>query len=613
MRRLYIILFNLMLLLMGMTAIQSCQNELDVVEPKGGLHITLDNVSSSTNTRSTPSEIGVPTADKFHLSVVDTKGMFKYDGPVVDDTITLAAGTYSLTADYGENPVLALEKPYYVGTTQVTVVSEKVADANINCRVGNALISAVFGLNEAERVRFNKFYKEYGLDIKVENYSVTIPSTNSNLSAYFRAGSEITLEFSGVLRESDRSVSCTLNASDVPNFPQTFEAADHAIITLTLPDPENVAVVNIGKVEMQEATMEETIPLSWLPVPKVTASHQYDGTGALVGTNLSFQDCYFGMTWKAVVTNSNLDEVRTVQGTNALSSVYSSSPNWPYLPKGNYTATYFLVKEGEEPSRLGSRTFTIGSPDKLKVNITGGYTSYTKYLAGDIDGANACDAFTIYQPTASFALSSAIANGTNYKNLSYEFSSTIDGTAYGSTKTGTKNSGVLDNATGLTPSLSAHTIGVNAKFDGGSASASGQYFITGLPVEFTPPSEGAGWSKSGNVDWNQTDNGSKAVRLGYMALSQPHYIEYKRVAVPKGTIMQCPYKVRINNGAVSTTLTLSAGSKDYFSSKKEDTYESSATFAAPDDITFFKANSSWGSGAVTHSFIYYLKYKYGKQ
>ena len=602
-----------MLLLMGMTAIQSCQNELDVVEPKGGLHITLDNVSSSTNTRSTPSEIGVPTADKFHLSVVDTKGMSKYDGPVVDDTITLAAGTYSLTADYGENPVLALEKPYYVGTTQVTVVSEKVADANINCRVGNALISAVFGLNEAERVRFNKFYKEYGLDIKVENYLVTIPSTNSNLSAYFRAGSEITLKFSGVLRESDRSVSCTLNASDVPNFPQTFEAADHAIITLTLPDPENVAVVNIGKVEMQEATMEETIPLSWLPVPKVPAAHQYDGTGALVGTNLSFQDCYFGMTWKAVVTNSNLDEVRTVQGTNALSSVYSSSQNWPYLPKGNYTATYFLVKEGEEPSRLGSRTFTIGSPDKLKVNITGGYTSYTKYLAGDIDGANACDAFTIYQPTASFALSSAITNGANYKNLSYEFSSTIDGTSYGSTKTGTKNSGVLDNATGLTPSLSAHTIGVNAKFDGGSASASGQYFITGLPVEFTPPSEGAGWSKSGNVDWNQTDNGSKAVRLGYMALSQPHYIEYHRVAVPKGTIMQCPYKVRINNGWVSTTMTLSAGSKDYFSSNKEDTYESSATFAAPDDITFFKANSSWGSGAVTHSFIYYLKYKYGKQ
>ena len=492
-------------------------------------------------------------------------------------------------------------------------MSDKITEASIDCKVGNALISVVFGQNEEERIRFSKFYKQYGLNVKVGDYVVTIPGTIPELSAYFRAGTAVGLEFAGVLQDTEKAVSCNLDVSAIPNFPKPFQAADHVIITLTLPDPESVAVVDIAKVELQEATMEETIPLSWLPVPKVTATHQYDGSGTLVGTNLAFQDSYFGMKWRAVVTNSASTEVRTVEGTNALSSVYSTSQDWPYLPKGNYTATYYLVKEGDKLSRLGSRTFTIGSPDRLKLNVVGGYTSYTKYLAGDVDGANACDAFTIYQPTASFALSSAISGGNNYKNLQYEFSGTIDGTAYGSTKTGTKNSGVLDNATGLTPSLFAHTIGVNAKFDGGSASASGQYFITGLPVEFTPPSEGAGWSKSGNVDWNQTDNGSKVVRLGYMALSQPHYIEYKRVAVPKGTIMQCPYKVRINNGAVSTTLTLSAGSKDYFSSKKEDTYESSATFAAPDDITFFKANSSYGSGAVTHSFVYYLKYKYSKQ
>ena len=134
---------------------------------------------------------------------------------------------------------------------------------------------------------------------------------------------------------------------------------------------------------------------------------------------------------------------------------------------------------------------------------------------------------------------------------------TIDGTAYGSTKTGTKNSGVLDNATGLTPSLSAHTIGVNAKFDGGSASATGNFFITGLPMRYAPPSENAGWSGHSTLKWDDSDNGEPRVRLGQNSVNNPQYIESHRIAVPAGTVMECPYKVRVNGATVQTTLTLS--------------------------------------------------------
>ena len=616
MRSKYTILCNLMLLLFGLASMLSCQNDLNVPDAQGGLHITLANIFSSTVTRSTPSELGTPAADLFHIKVEDANGMIKYDGDFSDKVIKLAGGSYTVTADYGDNPVLATEKPYYIGTTQVKVETDKVTEANVACKVGNALLSVRFGRNAEEQERFSRFYKSYGVNVKVGDYKVTIPNTIPELSAYFRAGTTIGLEFTGVLIGTEKPVSCELDLSSISNFPKPFQAADHAIVTLSLPDPENVAVVNIAKVDLQEATMEETIPLSWLPVPKVTATHQYDGSGALVGTNLAFQDCYFGMTWKAVVTNSSSTEVRTVQGTNALSSVYSTSQDWPYLPKGNYTATYYLVKEGEQDSRLGSRTFTIGSPDRLKLSVTGGYTSYTKYLAGNVDGANACDAFTIYQPTASFALSSAIANGANYKNLGYEFSSTIDGAAYGSKKTGTKNQGVLDNATGLTPSLTAHVIGVNAKFDGGSASATGNYYITGIPVRYAPPSTGSGWSSHGTVKWDDSDDGEARVRLGQNTTSQPQYIESSRIAVPSGTVMECPYKVRINGATVQTTLTLSVGGYEYFSEKTTymtgKTIESTATFTLTSDATSMKANNSYGSGQ-TKSWVYYLTYKYGKK
>lgn len=615
MRRIYTILFNLMLLLLGMTSVQSCQNDQNAPDTQGGIRVTLNNISSSV-TRSTPSELGVPTADMFNIKVEDEKGRVKYNDALSDDVIKLAGGTYLVTADCGENPILALDQPYYIGTKQVSVVPDEVTETSIDCKVGNALISVVFGQNEEERARFSKFYKQYGVNVKVGEYKVTIPGNIPEFSAYFRAGTTVGLEFAGVLKDTERAVSCDLDVSAIPNFPKPFQAADHAIITLTLPDPESAAVVDIAKVELHEATMEETIPLSWLPVPKVTATHQYDGSGTLVGTNLAFQDSYFGMKWKAVVTNSSNTEVRTVEGTNALSSVYSTSQAWPYLPKGNYTAIYYLVKEGEELSRLGSRTFAVGSPDKLKLNMAGGYTSYTKYLAGDVDGANACDAFTIYQPTASFALSSAIANGSNYKSLQYEFSGTIDGTAYGSTKTGTKNSGVLDNATGLTPSLSAHTIGVTAKFDGGSASTSGQFYITGLPMRYAPPSTGAGWSSYGTVKWDDSDNGEARVRLGQNTVSQPQYIESSRIAVPAGTVMECPFKVRINGATVQTTLTLSVGDYEYFSEKTTymtgKTIESTATFTLTTNATSMKANNSYGSGQ-TKSWIYYLTYKYGKK
>ena len=62
MRYIYSILFSLTLLL-GMVVIQSCQNDMDASDVQGGLHVKLANVSSSTVTRSTPGEIGAPTAD----------------------------------------------------------------------------------------------------------------------------------------------------------------------------------------------------------------------------------------------------------------------------------------------------------------------------------------------------------------------------------------------------------------------------------------------------------------------------------------------------------------------------------------------------------------------
>ncbi len=465
-------------LLLGMAVIQSCQNDMDASDVQGGLHVKLANVSSSTVTRSTPGEIGAPTAEMFHLKVENMDGMVKYEGPLTDETVKLAGGTYIATAEYGENPILALDQPYYIGSKQVTVEPDAVTEASIECKVGNALISVRFGENEEEHARFSRFYSTYGLKVKVGSYNVTISDYLQDASAYFRAGTSIGLEFTGVLKETGQEVSLDLDVSEVTGFPQTFQAADHAIVTLTLPEPQSAMVVSISAFEMQEAIMDETIPLSWLPIAVALPEHQYDRNGTLVGTNITFPNAYPGSTWRAVVTNSAGKVVRAVQGTGNLLSDYTKNDEWPYLPAGQYRATYYII-ESESESLANSRDFVIRSP-KLTATVDA-WTSYDKYLAGDIEAANECTNSTAYGFKKQFSVAQSLANNDKYRSL-YSFTATVDGNAI------PINSNEI---TGL--SFAAHTLKVTGTFDGATATAQKTLQITGLPYD-SDASKFAGWT-----------------------------------------------------------------------------------------------------------------------
>lgn len=599
----------MLLLLLGTIALVSCLNEADIALPEGGLRVMLNHVSTTTYTRATPAQLGEPVADRFNLKVDDAAGVAKYSGKFTDQLIRLVGGKYTVTASYGDNPVLDIDAPYYIGTQSVTVTDGQESSAEIRCTVGNALISVIFGRNEAEKARFEKFYQSYGVNVKVSELSLNLSSDAK--SAYFRAGTHPELEFTGVLKANGEQVRTTMDLSGTV-FPQTFQAADHAIVTLTLPDPESAAVIEISKVELEEATMEETIPLSWLPIPQASAEHQYVD-GNLVGTNVTFTNSYPGMAWKAVVTDADGTEYRTIQGAGSLSSTYSdNAEGWPYLPAGNYTATYYLVQDGQEPQKTGSRTFTVANPN-LKVTVDG-YTSYSKYLEGDVDAANACDAFTIYAPSAKMNVSPSLLSNSKY---TYSLTTSLNDSPLNGTQS--NNTFNYNNQTGKTPSFEAYTIACSATFDKATATDSKDVYITGLPVSFAPPKQDDGWYVASNkVSWND-DN----VQLGQMAGAGSHSIEYNKFAIPAGTKMECPYKVRMHGATLATTLTLSVGGGDSymeyfketsssgaFNSKNHD-YESVAKLTAKRQTETSKAHSSYGSGQ-TYSVIYSLSYKYGK-
>ncbi len=599
------------LLLLSTFLFASCQADDLNITAQGNLRLSIQGISSeTTETRSTPAELkeqnGLNASD-FQLSV--TRQGYEspmYNGSYTDKELKVPVGTYDITATYGENPLLGRDTPYYIGTTTATVEEDKTTEASLTCKVANSLISVCFGKDADEAARFEKFYSSYKMTVHVGNYSIDINNTNPLSSIYMQPGNTFSLSFSGKLKaDDDRLVTCELDHSELPT---TLNAAQHLIVTLTLPDPESAVVINISKVEMEEVTLEETIPLSWLPVPQATPEHQYDSEGNLVGTNVSFSNSFPKMEWKTVLTDAEGVEVRSIQGEGMLNSLYSDNAEWPYLPKGTYKATYYVVLNGT-PTKHSSREFNIPDPD-LKITM-GGYTSYTLYQKGEIDEANECDAYTIYNPSAKVNVSPTLLNNSKYSsNISLEYDNN-------SKNVSAINYVEMGDQTNVTPSFTAYTYKASASFADSETDNSIDFFITGLPILFDPPTK-ENWKSTddGTVVWN-----SDEVRLGKMDWTWEHQsITCEKFAIPRGTSMLINYDTMVHGATVGTRLDLYVGVDKFFTftsssgafNNQKHTCKGQEKLVTTSNASYVKAYNDYGSGDVTSSYIYSLEYLYSE-
>ena len=601
----------MLLSLLAAMLLASCSDEAGWTAEEGTLRVALADVSDAVQTRSTPSELGAPALENFRINISNTEGRRVYSKPYSTADIHLAAGSYTVEAVCGDNPAIGYDAPYYTGSASAEVASEGVTEASIACKVSNALVSVRFGRDDAERARFDKFYRNYALQVWNGDKSASITSIQPGRSAYFPAGSSIRLAFTGTLRGNDRVVNTTLDPSGT-GFPSVFQAADHAIVTLSLPDPECVTAVEISKVELVEATVAGTIPLDWLPTPVATASHVYNAQGLLTGTDITFNNAYPGMTWKAVLTDNSGNTVRTVEGTGALESRGTdNAEGWPYVPTGTYTATYYVMMDGAM-QQTKTANVSVGKPN-ITVS-TDAYTSYSKYLAGEVDAANACNAYTVYAPLVKVNISRDLI-----LNSRYSCSLTVKLNDNAISEVFDDNDMEYADQTNLTPSFDAYTLSASVTFDKTTATANKDLYITGLPASWTPPTEGD-WAVSGTHEWNGNYNDKDCVRLGQNTGSNPQYIYCNLFAIPAGVKIEAPYDVMTQGATVATTLSLSLGNDTYFSQKsrtgteftpKRDYYEGTATFTLSANASQAKANNSYGL-AQTCSRIYSLSYYYGK-
>lgn len=558
----------------------ACQQE-EWEELSGGtLHFSIGQTSTHSQTRMTPAELGKPVAEMFRLNLQRVgSNHTTYEGKFIE-SLEVPVGEYEITATCGENVVIGRDTPYYIGTARATVEADKASAVSIPCKVGNALVSVKFGRDEAEQQRFDRFYEEYALLVRLGEYSMSIGKAELASSIYFPAGSSPELVFLGTLKnDNGRVVSKVLTHEALPTV---FQAADHAIVTISLPDPQSAAVLKIEKVELVEARLDETIPLSWLPVPGATATHQYNEQGVLMGTNVTFTNTYPEMTWEARVSNEQADTVRIVKGEGALLSAYATSNEWPYLPAGKYKATYFLHTE-DGVNKVSSREFVVASP-KIEAKVNG-YTSYSLYEEGRIADANTADGHTLYEPQVSVNIAPALIALPKY---AYSLSYTFDGQTE-SVNTNAHNLGQKK----LDARMNTYNLSMDVRFAGEQASATKAFRITGIPFAFEPPTTTT-WEKDGDV----TDEGEYARMGRWNGGSQS--LTYRKVALPAGIRLALDYKFIPNAGIVATTLTIYAGEQALVSGKadsyQQPTYEGVQAVTLTSDATEVRCYNSYGAG-----------------
>lgn len=249
-----------------MTACQTEQWEAS----QGSLCITLaEDVSIST--KSTPAELGKPTAERFTLNIVkESTGESLYSGLYTSQTISASPGTYTVTATYGTDLAIALNSPYYKGEeTGVEVEVNQSTPVTLTCKVANALASVIYG--EGQIDKFDELFSTYGVEVKVGNSSVTIGRNGSTTqSAYYRAGSTPTFTFKGTLKENSQNVSMEITSDELTA--DAFQAGQHCKLTLSLKPATAGAIITVEKVEVETVTISETIPVEWLPAPKINAT-----------------------------------------------------------------------------------------------------------------------------------------------------------------------------------------------------------------------------------------------------------------------------------------------------------------------------------------------------
>lgn len=374
--------------------------------------------------------------------------------------IVLPTGTYTVEAYYGENKTLDT-KPYFYDSQEFTINALQSTSVELAPSLGNAMLKPIVDAD------LKKHYSKWTLSVTVGSTTETLASNESQRNLYVHKEEAVAVSFTGTnLIGGETSKEATVTNSAAAGTQYVIQC-----------NPENLPSFDL----QTQATAEHTKVGELLSGTKVMINvASLTGTPAALITG-----------WKAELQNQAGTIVRTFTGSGAPTqnspAEMTQAGDWPYLPQGTYTLRSSLtLKTGELTAENVS---TVEVPAPTFTVSASAYTSYNKYLAGEIDAANSCDGSTIYGMKAAPSITDALQNNPNYTQSS---ALTLDGNA-------------VSAGNAESQSWAAHTLSASYTFDGVTMNGSETYHVTGLPynIDFRKNDSTTNWEIIGQKDYDK--------------------------------------------------------------------------------------------------------------
>lgn len=261
----------------------ACQQESLTEATKGSFSVSLADEALLATTKAQQS-ISDETAKQFHLCIRNEAGYTLYDDAWTNQPIPAPEGSYTLEASMGKNADVAFDSPYYTGEAKATIQPKQAASVTIPCKVANALVS----INWENKEALDQVFTNYGVKVVVNQASAQLTPSEPNRKVYLKAGEAVAFYFVGTLRSTGEKKTAQMTSEQLP---QKLDAAQHLILTLKTDDR---LAMQIEKAEIKTETISATIPLEWLPKPKVTGfanqatSLTYTETADAIDARLAF-------------------------------------------------------------------------------------------------------------------------------------------------------------------------------------------------------------------------------------------------------------------------------------------------------------------------------------
>lgn len=322
-----------------------------------------------------------------------------------------------------------------------------------------------------------------------------------------------------------------------------------------------------------------------------------DGTDIALSYNLNGANASAIASWQVDV-KYNGATIRSYTGETRPDKIDKTS-DWPYIPQGSSIEANVKLKAGNVLS-LTNCTFYLPQP-VFDVSVQG-TTSYDKYVAGDISGANAMNAETIEGIGASLKIADALLSNSNYSS---SFALTLDDAEIGSKNTPSS----ISYSDQTKQEWKTYTLKAIANFDGIEQSATKDCYITGLPYKPTNMIENDWTFASWNCKYE-----NNAIKLGGVSGSGECTATLKKAfQVPSNTSVVVSTNATIK-GIIKTTFTVKVNGTNIITQKGEENkgknYNLSTNTTFSSGANTIKLNSSYtaaGPSVKVHQFIVLYK------